>query len=63
MTGWEMYEKAKEELGAEYLLDALAQALTDDELKDNIKFICRMEDIYLKDDDDDEDEDEDEEDW
>lgn len=58
MSGWEAYEKALEELGADELCNALAQAMSDDELLENIEYISREHDLDLFDEDDEEEEEE-----
>lgn len=45
MEAWEKYEYLKERMGAEALLDALAQALNTDELDDNMDFIAKGVDV------------------
>jgi hypothetical protein len=50
MKGWKLFEKLKDELGESYLLDSLAQALSDDELYDNMEYIARMNDIDIEED-------------
>ena len=50
-------EAAEEALGTEGLLDNLVNAMSTDELKENLEFICRMNDIegdFLEDFDEDE---------
>lgn len=42
---WKAIDKLKEILGAEELVDQLCQAMSDDDLKDNLKFIVRMNDL------------------
>ncbi len=37
----------KDMLGADHLLDALAQAMSDRELQENLEYIDRMEDLGL----------------
>ena len=48
MSGWELFEKLRDELGDNYLLDSLAQALSDDELYENMEYIARMNDIEVE---------------
>lgn len=44
---YEKAEELKEKLGAEYLLEELMKALTDDELKENIEYIAKNHDIEI----------------
>ena len=50
MKGCELFEKLRDELGDSYLLDSLAQALSDDELYENMEYIARMNDIDFEED-------------
>ena len=50
MSGWELFEKLRDELGDSYLLDSLAQALSSDELYENMEYIARMNDIEIEED-------------
>ena len=45
MNGHEMMERLVEMMGKENLFDELMIALSDDELKDNAKWIARMYDV------------------
>lgn len=54
--GWNLYKLLLEELGEETLLNALAQALSDDELLENCEFIIKEHDIDFDDEDEEEDE-------
>lgn len=47
MTGWTAYETISDELSADTLLDALARALSDDELLDCMQWIAYCYDIDL----------------
>lgn len=38
----EISDQMKEELGADELLEAIIRAMGVDELRDNLKYICRM---------------------
>lgn len=42
---WDAIDKLKEAVGADQLLDDLCQAMSDDELRDNLKFIIRNYDM------------------
>lgn len=46
-TIWTSFDRLREELGAEELLDSLARAMGTDELEENLKYIARMYDINL----------------
>ena len=50
MTTWEMFEELHEILGAENLLYDLARALDRDELRVNLDYIARVNDIDLDED-------------
>lgn len=50
MTGWNAYETMSNELSADTLLDALARALSDDELLDCMQWIARCHAIDLDED-------------
>ena len=54
MTRFEMLEILIEELGIEKTLNALVCALSDDEMKDNFEYICRMYEIEIPEENDDE---------
>ena len=43
------FEKLRDELGAETLLDNLFQALTDDEQRENLEYVARCFDVDLSD--------------
>lgn len=45
MSRFEMLEKLVENLGESEALNALVNALSDDEMKENFDYICRMYDI------------------
>lgn len=53
----EMLNTLIEHLGVKKTLEELVDALTDDEMKSNFEFICRMNDIPM------DEEDEDDDDW
>lgn len=42
---WKAIDSLKEILGAEKFVDQLCQAMSDDDLKDTLKFIIRMNDL------------------
>jgi hypothetical protein len=42
---WKAIDKLKEILGAEELVDQICQAMSDDDLKDTLEFIIRMNDL------------------
>lgn len=44
---YDILEEMKDMLGADHLLDALAQAMSDRELQENLEYIDRMEDLGL----------------
>ncbi len=46
-TGYKEFETLLNVLGSEYLLHELVEALSGDELLENMKFIARMEDVDL----------------
>lgn len=45
---WELYEELKDAIGEETLLEGIARALGDDELRECVEFVARMEGIDLK---------------
>lgn len=47
-TGYKEFEILLEVMGAEALLDDLVEALSGDELLENMEFIARMQDINLE---------------
>ena len=49
MTKYEMLEKLINELGEIETLNALVDALSDDEMAENFDYICRMYDIEEED--------------
>lgn len=44
---WDIFEEMKEMLGAEELVNELAQALSTDELEENLRFIDKNNDLGL----------------
>ena len=44
---WDIFEEMKEMLGAEELVNELAQALSTDELEENLRFIDKNHDLGL----------------
>lgn len=44
---WDIFEEMKEMLGAEELVNELAQALSTDELEENLRFIDKNHDLCL----------------
>ena len=44
---WDIFEEMKEMLGAEELVNELAQALSTDELEENLRFIDKKHDLGL----------------
>lgn len=50
MNGWDKFETMLDELGAENLLNELANALSDNELSENMDYIARCYDIELEED-------------
>lgn len=44
---WMKLEVMKERMGSEELLDALCQALTTDELEDNLRYIDKSHDLEI----------------
>ena len=44
---WDIFEEMKEILGAEELVNELAQALSTDELEENLRFIDKNHDLGL----------------
>ena len=44
---WDIFEEMKEMLGAEELVNELAQALSTDELEENLRFIDQNHDLGL----------------
>ena len=52
MSKYEMLEKLINELGETETLNALVDALSDDEMAENFNYICRMYDIDTEEDDD-----------
>ena len=46
MKLWDKIDELKEELGADKLLDEICQGLSDDALKEVLKFICKNYDIH-----------------
>ena len=44
---WDIFEEMKELLGAEELVNELAQALSTDELEENLRFIDKNHDLGL----------------
>ena len=47
-TGYKEFEVLLDVLGAGQLLDDLVEALSGDELLENMKFIARMQDVDLE---------------
>ena len=47
-TGYKEFEILLDALGAEHLLASLVDALSGDELLENMEFIARMEDVDLE---------------
>ena len=45
MKLWDKIDELKEQIGSDQLVDDLCQAMSDDELKKNLQFICRNYDI------------------
>lgn len=69
-NAWDALDEFTEAYGAEYALDALARAMSTDELAENMEYICRMHnfsgsflDGYEDEDEDYEDEDYEDEDY
>ena len=46
-TGYEIYEELLEVLGAEVLLEELVQALTGDDLMDNMEYIATNDGVEV----------------
>jgi len=44
---WKAFEQMKDAMGAESLLDELAQALSVDQLEENLRFIDRNNDLNI----------------
>lgn len=44
---WDAFEKMKDAIGAEALLNELAQALSIDELESNLKFIDKNNELHI----------------
>lgn len=44
---WDAFEKMKDAMGAEALLNELAQALSIDELESNLKFIDKNNELHI----------------
>ena len=44
---WKAFEQMKDAMGAESLLDELAQALSTDQLEENLRFIDRNNDLNI----------------
>lgn len=44
---WKAFEQMKDVMGAESLLDELAQALSTDQLEENLRFIDRNNDLNI----------------
>lgn len=44
---WDAFEKMKDAMGAEALLNELAQALSVDELESNLKFIDKNNELHI----------------
>ena len=44
---WKAFEQMKDAMGAESLLDELAQALSADQLEENLRFIDRNNDLNI----------------
>ena len=44
---WDILDEMKELLGADSLLDQLCQAMSTDDLEDNLRYIDRMNDLDL----------------
>lgn len=47
-AGYKEFEILLDALGAEYLLEELVYALTDDELLENMLYIARMQDVDVE---------------
>lgn len=47
MKLWDAVDKIKDELGADKFVDELCQAMSDDELEKNLKFIARNYEIKV----------------
>ena len=47
MKLWDAVDKIKDELGADKFVDELCQAMSDDELEENLKFIARNYEIKV----------------
>jgi len=45
---WDALDKLKEALGAEKLIDELCKAMSDDDLKQCLKFIAKNNEINIK---------------
>ncbi len=45
MKLWDAIDKLKEIIGADELVEALCRAMSDDDLRDNLKFIIRTNDL------------------
>lgn len=48
MKLWDTIDACREALGDEEFINALCQAMSDDELEENLKFICRNYEIPFK---------------
>ena len=48
MKPWDVIEEIKDTIGAEKFLEELCRAMSDDELKKNLKFIARNYEINIK---------------
>ena len=44
---WSKFDEIKDALGADSLLDALAQALSTDDLEENLRYIDRVHDLGI----------------
>ena len=45
MKLWNAIDKLKDIMGADDLVEALCRAMSDDELRENLKYIIRMHDL------------------
>lgn len=48
MKLWDTIDACREELGDEEFINVLCQAMSDDELEEKLKFICRNYEIPFK---------------
>ena len=61
MSGYELYEMVADMNGEDWVNEQIVRALSDDDLRENLEWICEQWDLQI-DDEDDEDWDDDEDD-